>query len=395
MDVSSLRGRRSRYPLRVALVGNHPPRRCGIATYTRDVAIALRAAGHIVHVTAMSEPGRRHSYGSAVDLEVRQEVRADYAMAGRAIAAWAPDVVFVQHEFGIFGGPAGAWLIDLIDAANVPNVVQLHTVLAEPDFHQRAAMEALRRRTASFVVMAARGRDMLAETGLCGLSVHVVPHGTPNRARIRPADMRRRLDWSDRPTLLTFGLISPGKGIETAIAALPAILSRVPDARYVLLGATHPMLLAQEGERYREGLIDLARRLGVEKALRMQNRYLNDAALCDALQAADVYVTPYLNRAQITSGTLACALACGVPTVSTPYWHAEDVLPAELLFSFGDVDGLAARATDLLTQPDRREALARRAWNESRSAIWPAIAHRLDTVLWAAAQVDMPTIAAE
>ena len=383
--------------LRIALVGNHPPRRCGIATYTRDVAVALRAAGHVVHVTAMIEPGQTTTGRPAVGIDnaVRQDDRADYRTAGNRIASWHPDIVLVQHEFGIFGGPAGIWLTDLLDAAGVPSVVQLHTVLAEPDHHQRAAMKALRRRAASFVVMAARGRDMLAATGLAGPSVQVIPHGTPDRPRVRPSDMRGRLDWPERPTMLTFGLISPGKGIETAIAALPAILERVPDASYVLLGATHPTLLAREGERYRNGLVDLARRLGVEAALRMENRYLDDSSLCDALQAADVYVTPYLNRAQITSGTLAYALACGVPTVSTPYWHAEDVLSSECLFPFGDAAALADRAITLLTRPDLRAASSDRVWTASRPAIWRDVAHRLDTSLRAAAGIGAPLIAAE
>jgi glycosyltransferase involved in cell wall biosynthesis len=382
--------------LRIALVGNHPPRRCGIATYTRDVAAALRAAGHAVHVSAMSEPGSAHEYGDAVDLIVPRDLRAGYAAAGRAIARWRPDVVLVQHEFGIFGGPAGLWLTDLLDAARVPAIVQLHTVLARPDRDQRAAMDALHRRVAGIVVMALGGRDMLQRAFGTGVPIDVIPHGVPDLPPMRPAAMRRRLGWPERPTLLTFGLLSPGKGIETAIEALPAILERVPDARYVLLGATHPALLAQEGERYRDGLAARACQLGVDHALRMENCYVDDNDLCDALRAADLYVTPYVNPEQITSGTLAYALACGVPTVSTPYRHAEEVLEPDLLFPFGDAGALAARAVPLLSRPSLRDAVGHRLWTASRPATWSVQATRLGEALRAAARsADMLAIPAE
>jgi glycosyltransferase involved in cell wall biosynthesis len=382
--------------LRIALVGNHPPRRCGIATYTRDVACALRAAGHAVHVTAMTEPRAAHDYGPAVDVVVRHDERPDYAAAGRAIARWTPHVMLVQHEFGIFGGPAGVWLTDLVDLAAVPLVVQLHTILTRPDHHQKIAMDALRRRASGLVVMAELGRSILAGAGTDGPGIEVIPHGTPDRPLADVTEMRQRLGWPARPTLLTFGLLSPGKGIETAIAALPHILDRVPNARYVLLGATHPALLASQGEGYRIGLIAEARRLGVEHALDMQNCYVDDNHLCDALQASDVYVTPYLKREQITSGTLAYALACGVPAVSTPYWHAEEVLAPEFLFPFGDAAALAATAVPLLSRTYLRNSISRRLWDANRSTIWPVNARRLTAVLSAAATgADVSSVAAE
>lgn len=382
-------------PLRISLVGNHPPRRCGIATYTRDVAVALRSAGHAVHVTAMSEPGVTHGYGAAVDLVVSRDRRAAYAATGRAIALWRPDVVLVQHEFGIFGGPAGLWLIDLLDAAGVPSVLQLHTVLARPDGDQAAAMDALHRRAAGYVVMARRGCDMLRRAYGPGVAIDVIPHGVPDRAIVPPAHMRRRLGWPERPTMLTFGLLSPGKGIETAIEALPAILARVPDARYVLLGATHPALLAHEGERYRHSLAARARQLGVDHALHMENRYVDDEDLCDALQAADMYVTPYLNPEQITSGTLAYALACGVPTVSTPYWHATEVLDSDALFPFGEAGDLAALAVPLLSRPPLRDAVGHRLWSASRRAVWSVHRTELTAALRAALRrVSIPALAA-
>lgn len=373
-------------PLRVALLGNHPPRRCGIATYTRDVAAALRGAGHAVHVTAMTEPGAFHDYGRAVDRPACAGSRADHAAAGRAIAAWSPDVVLVEHEFGIFGGPAGRWLHDLMDAAGAPAVVTLHTVLERPTPEQRAVMTGLEARAAAFVVMAERGRRILRASGAGGPPIEVIAHGAPDRPLVAPEAMRDRLGWPERPTLLTFGLLSPGKGIETVLEALPAIRARVPGIRYVLLGATHPHLVAREGEAYRDGLRARARALDVEDALHMIPRYVEDGVLCDALQAADVYLTPYAGEAQITSGTLAYALALGVPTISTPYWHAREALPSEHLFPHGDAGALARAASDLLLDEDRRRMVARETWLRARGTVWSSHAERLGAVLREAAR---------
>ena len=382
-------------PLRVALVGNHPPRRCGIATYTRDVARALRGAGHAVHITAMTDPGGAYDYAGAVDVTVAQPSRASHVEAGRAIAAWRPDVVLVEHEFGIFGGPAGVWLADLLDAARAPSVVRLHTVLDRLTAEQAAAVDALTARAAGLIVMAERGRAILQG---CDPSLaprlNVVPHGAPDRPLADPAAMRARLGWAERPTALTFGLLSPGKGIEHMVEALPAILERVPDARYVVLGATHPHLAAREGEVYRHRLRARAAALGVAHALRMIPRYVDDAELCDALQAADVYVTPYASEAQITSGTLAYAFACGIPIVSTPYWHAREILPARQLVPHTDPAALARAVGGLLADPEERRAIAEATWAKGRETVWPVHAARLTEALRRALRgAAMPAVA--
>ena len=372
--------------LRIALVGNHPPRRCGIATYTRDVAAALRGAGHAVHVTAMTDEGAAHDYGPAVSGSVAQGSRADHARAGRAIADWGADVVLVEHEFGIFGGPSGLWLADLLDAARAPAAVTLHTVLERMTPEQAAAQAAIEDRAAALVVMAERGRAiLLARDPSLAPRVAVVPHGAPDRPLADPSAMRARLGWDERPTALTFGLLSPGKGIEHALDALPAILGRVPEARYVVLGATHPHLLAREGEAYRSGLRARAEALGVSHAVRMIPTYLDDEALCDALQAADVYVTPYPHEAQITSGTLAHAFACGIPIVSTPYWHAREILPSRQLVPFADAAAMARAVGGLLADGPRRRAIAASTWERGRRTIWPVHAARLGEVLRRAA----------
>lgn len=381
--------------LRVALVGNHPPRRCGLATYTRDVAAALRGAGHAVHVTAMTDPGAAYDYGEAVDRAVDQGSRADHAAAGRAIAAWRPDVVLVEHEFGIFGGPAGLWIADLLDAAGAPVAATLHTVLEAMTPEQATASAAIEARASALVVMAERGRAILAarDPSLRG-RVHVVPHGAPDRPLAEPSEMRARLGWTERPTALTFGLLGPGKGIERMIEALPAILARAPGARYVVMGATHPHVAAREGEALRLRLRERAVALGVEHALRMIPRFVDDDALCDALQAADVYVTPYQNEAQITSGTLAYAFACGLPVVSTPYWHARELLPAGQLVPFDDPAALADAVARLLADPEERRAVARATWRRGRETVWAVHAERLSAALREALAAAAPLGAA-
>ena len=370
--------------LRIALVGNHPPRRCGLATYTRDVAAALRGAGHRVLVVAMND-GSMPADAAGVDVLVDAGARDDHRRAGRAVDAWHPDMVLVEHEYGIFGGPAGAWLLDLLGAIRAPAVATLHTVLDAPDPDQARVLDALLARCARVVVMAERGRDMLAArvaaTGRPAPAVAVVPHGAPDLPPAHPAAMRRRLGWDERPTALTFGLLGPGKGIETMIEAMPAILARVPEARYVLLGATHPHLAAREGEAYRDRLAARARELGVAGAVRMIARYVDDAELCDALRAADVYVTPYPHAAQITSGTLAYAFALGLPIVSTPYWHAEELLGAEALVPFRDPPAMADKVAGLLADPTWRAAIGAANRTRGRGTVWSVHARRLTRVL--------------
>ena len=218
-------------PLRIAIVGNHPPRRCGIATYTRDVAAALRAIGHKVHVTAMVDPGGVYDFAGAVDRTVAQKSCASHAAAGAAIAAWRPDVILVEHEFGIYGGPAGGWLLDLLAATGAPVVVRLHTVLEAPNADQARVMAGLRHRAEQLIVMARRGREILDRQAMRQSAIAVIAHGVPDRPCIPAPLMRARLSWPERLTMMTFGLLSPGKGIEMAIDALPAI--RAP-ARHAL-----------------------------------------------------------------------------------------------------------------------------------------------------------------
>jgi glycosyltransferase involved in cell wall biosynthesis len=364
---------------RIALIGNSPPRLCGIATYTRDVSAAIRASfpDTAIDLYAMDDPGSEHAYGEDVVCTIAQEDLKDYVKAARRINESRADVVLVQHEYGIFGGPAGAHLLRLLDRVEAPVVVILHTVLESPNADQRTVIDALARRASQLIVMAERGREMLMRIhGVAPEKIAVVPHGAPDRTRQSDPALRKQFGFNDHKVLLTFGLLSPNKGIETMIRALPAIVARHPDALYAVLGATHPHLVAREGEAYRESLFALADELGVGKNVRFIDGFLEQEELLDYLQAADVYVTPYLSETQITSGTLSYAVALGKPVVSTPYWHAAELLADEvgILVPFGDSAGFATAILRLLDDPELLDHMGGRAYAIGRGTTWEKLA---------------------
>jgi len=374
---------------RIAIVGNHPPRLCGIATFTSDTAIALRTAfpDAVVDVYAMNDVGASHAYGGSVVAEIGQDDIADYRAAARKIDESGAQVVLVQHEYGIFGGPAGANLLTLLDRVTAPVVVILHTVLETPNLEQRAVIEALARRASKLIVMAEKGRDILERVhGLSHDSIAVVPHGVPDRPFGRSEEKKRRFGFEGRKVLMTFGLLSPNKGIETMLRALPAIVAENPEALYVILGATHPHLVAREGEAYRDGLAALANELGVGDKIQFVDGFLEQELLLDYVEAADIYVTPYLNEAQITSGTLSYAVSLGKPVVSSPYWHATELLSdgTGILAAFGDSDAFATAINGLLADPARKRAISERAYAIGRGMTWETAAHHYMEIMRAA-----------
>ena len=364
---------------RIAIIGNSPPRLCGIATFTRDVRAAIHAAFPEIALDlyAMDDPDSSHRYGAEVVCTIAQEEIGDYRLAAQRINDSEADVVLVQHEYGIFGGPAGAHLIKLLDRVEAPVVATLHTVLEQPNADQRASIEALARRAATLIVMAEKGREILCRVhGIPHARVAVVPHGVPDRALVPSAVLKPRFGFEGRRVLLTFGLLSPNKGIETLIRAMPAIVAAHPDTLYVVLGATHPHLVAREGEGYRDSLKALASELGVAGAVRFIDGFLDQDRLLDYIQAADIYVTPYLTEAQITSGTLSYAVALGKAVVSTPYWHATELLGGGLgvLVPFGDSRRFAEQIITLLDDPDRLAEMGERAYDVGRSMVWRRLA---------------------
>ena len=313
---------------RLALIGNSLPRRCGIATFTTDLQQALAAsrADLQTSVVAMTDHGQAYDYPSGVGFQIDDGAPEDYRRAADFLTAGRFDVVSLQHEFGIFGGEAGAQILPLLSRLTMPIVTTLHTVLAEPTPIQRAVLGQVIEASAKVIVMAEKGRTLLEQGyAVPAKKIEVIAHGIPDVAFSEPDAAKLALGFSGKAVILTFGLLSPNKGIEVMIDAMPAILRRRPDAVYVVLGATHPNLVKRQGEAYRESLMARACDRGVQAQVVFLDQFVDQQTLLGFISMADVYVTPYLNEAQMTSGTLAYSFGLGKAVVSTPYWHAREL----------------------------------------------------------------------
>ncbi|MFG1464777.1 glycosyltransferase family 4 protein [Xanthobacter sp. DSM 24535] len=365
----------------VAFIGNSLPRRCGIATFTTDLQTAIAAAPARIStsIVAMNDHGQAYDYPAAVTIQINDDKIEDYIRAADALNRAKVDVVCVQHEFGIFGGEAGAYVVALLSRLNMPVVTTLHTVLAEPNAAQRRVMERIVAASTKLVVMAEKGRDLLLTVyRVPADKIEIIPHGIPDFPFVEPCAAKARRGFTGRSVILTFGLLSPNKGIEVMIDAMPEILKRRPDAVYVVLGATHPNLVRTQGEAYRESLVARADALGIAGHVVFLDQFVDQPTLLDFISMCDVYVTPYLNEAQMTSGTLAYSFGLGKAVVSTPYWHARELLGAGrgVLVPFGDSPAIGAEIADLLTDDVRREAMRQRAYAASRSMTWARTAER-------------------
>ena len=362
----------------LALIGNFLPRKCGLATFTTDTYNALkrRYPELKLDVYAMDDHPGRYDYPPAVTASIPQDDRGAYLDTARAIEASGAQALWVQHEYGIYGGPAGEFLIALLDRLTIPVIATLHTVLENPSADERRVMEALLRRSSRVIVMAERGRDILKRVhGVEDAKVVMIPHGVPDRAFADPDQFKGMFGWEGRDVVLTFGLLAPNKGIETMIEAMPAIVTKDPNALYVVLGATHPNLVAHEGEAYRDRLKALAAERGVADHVQFIDAFVEHNELIDYLQAADIYATPYSNPAQITSGTLSYAVGIGKAVVSTPYVHATEILADGhgVLVDFGDSAGFARAIGKLLSDPAELHALSKRAYARGRTMLWSAL----------------------
>lgn len=368
-------------PLRVAFVGNSQPRRCGIATFTTDLERAVHAQAQVADtaIVAMCDPGGNYAWPRSVRFCIHQDNAQDYRTAADLINRGGFDVVCLQHEFGIYGGAAGNLVLALIAALNVPLVTTLHTVLSEPTPAQRVVMNAILAHSARVVVMAKMGRTILTRVyGADPARIVVIPHGIPDAPFETAERAKRHLGFAGHRVILTFGLISPGKGIEMMIEAMPAIVAASPDAKYVIMGATHPHLLRDAGEAYREGLMARVAALGLGDHVVFINRFVDGPELLEHIAMCDVYVTPYLEAAQMTSGTLAWSHGQGRPVVSTAYWHAAELLAdgSGVLVPFCDPDALGAAVIALLCDEPVRLAMARKAYAASRPTTWARTADR-------------------
>ena len=366
-------------PARIAFLGGFEPRRCGIATFTHDICEAV--AGEIPDAEciagAVNDRAEGYKYPPRVRFEILEKDLDSYRRAADFLNFNNTEVLCVQHEFGIYGGPAGSHLLALLKEVRMPVVTTLHTVLQDPNPAQRKVMEELILRSDRLVVMARKGREILLETyGVAEEQIDIIPHGIPDIPFADSENYKFRFGLDGRKVLLTFGLLGPGKGIEQVIEALPEIVRRHPDTAYLILGATHPHLVAREGESYRLGLERLAEDRGVKDHVIFYNRFVSLEDLTEFIGATDIYLTPYLNEAQITSGTLAYVFGAGKAVVSTPYWHAKELLGdgRGILVPFRDPQAIADGVCAYLDDPELRQRTRIEAYKLGREMIWPAVA---------------------
>lgn len=360
--------------VRTAFVSTYPPRRCGIATFSQDLAAA--SGGH--EIAALLTPADDIRYPAEVHHRIRQEVPGAHVRTARDLEGCV-DVVSVQHEYGIWGGEDGESVLDFVAALRIPAVATLHTVLREPTDRQRAILRELVDRVAETVVMSRSAADLLGTAyGVDRRRVDVIPHGVPDLPLVASETVKPRLELDGQRVILSFGLLGPGKGYELAIDAMPAVVERHPAVRYVIVGATHPDLVRKDGEAYRNGLVARARSLGVAEHIRFVDRFVERAELVRWLQAADIFVTPYPNLDQIVSGTLSYAMGAGRAIVSTPYTYATELLAGGrgILVPPGSPERLADALADLLADDATRAEIGARAYAHARRMVWSEVGAR-------------------
>lgn len=365
---------------RIAVIGNYVPRQCGIATFTTDVCESLIREYEDLSclVLAVNDTEAGYAYPSRVRFEIAEQEPASYHRAAEFIDMNDVDLVCLQHEFGIFGGPAGSHVLELLRRLRMPIVTTCHTILKDwpsPEF--RPVFEELVELSDKLITMSARGVDFLRDLyEVHPDKIELIPHGIPDVPFVDPNFYKDRFGVEGKLVILTFGLLAPAKGIEYAVRAMPRVVEQYPDVAYIILGATHPYWIQREGERYREMLQQTARELGVGRHVHFHNRFVELEELVEYIGAADVYITPYLNETQITSGTLAYAVGAGKAVISTPYWHAQELLAdgRGRLVPFRDSDAIADAILALFSDEAQRHATRKRAYLLGREMVWSSVA---------------------
>ncbi|MFH1708789.1 MAG: glycosyltransferase family 4 protein [Planctomycetota bacterium] len=362
----------------IGLLCSYVPRKCGIATFSKDLrdACVTARSGVQTLVLAMDDTPEGYDYPTEVRFQLQSHKPGDYQLAAELLNINQTDLVLVQHEYGIFGGPAGEHVLNLLRRLRMPIITTLHTVLRDPSAEQVVVLREILRLSARVVVMCEAARAILRDGfGVSDEQVKVIPHGIPDVPFVDPAFFKDQFGLEGRSVLMTFGLLSPGKGIEVAIKALPEIVRAHPEVIYVVVGATHPHVLKHEGNAYLVSLQRLAKKLKVQDHVLFHNRYVELEELCRYLGAADIYVVPYPGRTQITSGTLAYAMGMGKPVVSTPFVYAEEMLAGDCgqLFAFDDATALAREVNGLIEDPGLRNSMRKRAYMATRNMIWPEV----------------------
>lgn len=365
----------------VAVIGNYLPRQCGIATFTTDFVTALstEAPGINCWAVAMNDKPEGYAYPEKVRFEINQNKLADYSVASEFINISQIDIVCVQHEYAIFGGPAGSHLLKLLGELRMPVVTTLHTVLKDPAPEYREVMRKLSDLSDKLIVMSWKAVDLLKDIyDVPEEKIAFIHHGIPDTPFIDPNFYKDQFGVEGKKVLLTFGLLSPNKGIENMLQALPSVIKKHPDVTYIILGATHPHVLKSHGEEYRISLQQLVRKLNISDHVIFQNRFVELKELCEFLGTADIYVTPYLEEAHITSGTLAYAMGTGKAVISTPYWYATEMLAEGrgIIVPFNNPDAMAEQIIELLDNETVRHTIRKKAYTFCREAIWKEVSRR-------------------
>jgi glycosyltransferase involved in cell wall biosynthesis len=370
---------RPQRPIRIAVIGNHLPRQCGIATFTTDLCNAISAeygAAQLL-VLAVNDGQSSYTYPERVRFEIKEDDLSSYRAAADFLNARNVDLVCLQHEYGIFGGKSGSHIMELLKHLDMPVITTLHTVLREPNPDQRDVMQSIAARSERLIVMSQYSSRVLQEVfGVPAEKIDLIPHGIPDLPFENPDLYKDRFSCQGKSVLLTFGLLSPNKGFESVIQALPSILASHSNAVYMIAGATHPHVRAREGDRYRLELQALAEKLGVDRQVLFVNRFVSPEEMAALVGSADIYITPYGHEAQAVSGTLAYAMGAGKAIISTPYWHAAELLDhgRGMLVPFESPAAIAKATIALLDNDEARQAMRERAYRYARPMVWKQVA---------------------
>ena len=368
--------------IRLGFVSTYPPRACGIATFTQDLVRELERVPGIAEPVIVAMERQPLSYGLRVRATIKEQDQMSYLLAARKLNASNLDAVVIEHEYGIFGGPDGEYILTLAKALEKPLVTTLHTVLPHPKENQRRILHELGRLSSRIVTMAERSKALLTEVyGIPAERITVIPHGVP---MLKPSDskenLKQKAGLAGRKVMSTFGLLSSGKGIEYGIEAVAGVVERHPELVYLVLGKTHPNVVETEGEQYRRKLENMVKQAHIEDHVRFVNRYLTKQEIVDALTMSDIYLTPYLGKDQAVSGTLAYAAGSGKAIISTPYCYAEEMLAdgRGMLAGFRDAGAIASCIEKLLDEPEKAKQMEEKMRQVGRGMFWDEVARRYE-----------------
>ncbi|NOY97463.1 MAG: glycosyltransferase [Chlorobi bacterium] len=364
--------------MKIVIIGTYPPRQCGIGTFTQDLFNSLinnRSSSYEGFIVAINEMGQKYNYPEEVKHIINQERLQDYPKAADFINKSGVNLCILEHEYGVFGGKSGVYILSLLHRLKIPLVVTLHTILEKPSSDEKDILQEACKMAERIVVMSHKAIIFLVDIyKIPENKIVLIEHGVPD-LHFDQEESKEELKLQNKKVLLTFGFVGRNKGIETVIKALPGVVEKYPNILYIILGKTHPNVLRHSGEEYRDFLQELSASLGVEKYVCFLNHFIGKIGLFKYLCASDIYITPYLNKAQITSGTLSYAIGAGSAVISTPYWHAKELLAEGRgrLFDFYDSEGLASLLLEILDTPEIFHSLRSKAYNYGKKITWGEI----------------------